>query len=157
MDAVNERQQNARDRQQKDEITWYDNLSEGAYFFMPPPTEHNIFRSVTNKILEDSLYMTKTVAKYIGGKVHATTKRGLEDLNEVISEGIHEIQRAMYEFMMDSNEVRCTGNMILEDRHNSRKLPLLRGFMDATSGGNRTWIPHMMNRARQAEDKLNKT
>ena len=43
----------------------------------------------------------------------------------------------MHEFMMDSNKARYTGNMSHKDKHHSRKLPLLRGFMDATSGDNR--------------------
>ena len=49
------------------------------------------------------------------------------------------------------------GDMSDNDMHHGIKLPLLRGFMDATSGDNCKWISHMRNRARQAKDQLNKT
>ena len=145
MEAVNECQQDARDRQQKDKITsqnrikrttntggsqegrhggvndktkaklneeldrdygdlepshenhmhndWYGNFSERSPFFMPPPIEHNIFRSVTTQMLKDSLHITKTVATYIERKVHATTKRSLENLNKVSSEALYNIKK----------------------------------------------------------------
>ena len=69
----------------------------------------------------------------------------------------YEIEKAIYEFTLDSNKVRYAGDMSHEDKHHSRKLPLLRGFMDATSGDNSKWIIHMRNRAREATDQLNKT
>ena len=52
-------------------------------------------------MLKESLHITKTIVKYIERKVHAMTKRSLENLNKVASEALYNIKN-IYKFTMDT-------------------------------------------------------